>query len=62
MVLDALRRRQISAGKAADLLGISLWDLHDLAAENQISMVEMTEEELKQELDVAGQVLSGEAQ
>jgi predicted HTH domain antitoxin len=61
LVLDVLRRRQISAGKAAELLGISLWDLHELMAEHQIPMVEMSEEELREELKTAERVLGGNA-
>jgi predicted HTH domain antitoxin len=56
VVLEAFRRRQISAGKAAELLEISLWDFHELAARYQVPMIEMDEQDLQQELETAKRV------
>lgn len=56
MVLDALRERGISTGKAAELLGTSVWELHELAAQHQIPTVEMTGDELTHELQAAEQI------
>ena len=56
MVLDALRERQISTGKAAALLGTSVWEVHELADRRQVPMVEMTGDELADELHAADEV------
>lgn len=51
-VLDLLRQAHISQGKAAELLGISRYDILDLMVEHQIPSGPVTEEDLRQELDV----------
>ena len=56
VVLDALRERRISTGRAAELLEIDVWELHELAARHQIPLVEMGEDELEQELRTAERI------
>lgn len=50
VVLELLREGEISQGKAAELLEINRWDLFDLMAKYSIPAINMTEEELKEEL------------
>lgn len=50
VVLELLREGEISQGKAAELLEINRWDLFDLLAKYNIPAINMTEEELKEEL------------
>jgi len=59
LVLDALARHQVSAGKAAELLGVSLWDLHELMAAHNVPTADLSEEELEREFETAGAVLGG---
>jgi len=61
MVLDALRERWISTGKAAELLGISLWECHELAAQHDVPTVAMSEDELRQEFEAAEHLFDGGA-
>ena len=50
-VLDLVRRGKISKGKAAELLGMSLWDLPELVAQYQIPWFSYHTEELEKDLD-----------
>ncbi len=50
IVLEMLRKGAISQGRAAELLSIDRYALFDLMAEHRICALEMTEEELKEEL------------
>jgi len=50
LVLHLLRQKEISQGKAAEVLGISRSDLFDLMAEQDIPVLELSEEELKEGL------------
>lgn len=50
LVLYLLRQKEISQGKAAEILGISRSDLFDLMAEQDIPVLELSEEELKEGL------------
>jgi predicted HTH domain antitoxin len=50
VVLELLREGKISQGKAAELLEISRNNLFDLMAKHDIPVMDMTEEELKEEL------------
>lgn len=53
-VLELLRHGDISAGRAAKLLGITRWDLSDLMSEAGISpFAEVTAEELTAEVETA---------
>lgn len=56
VVLELLREGKISQGKASELLEISRYDLFDLMAKHDIPIIDMTEEELKEELskDISG--------
>ena len=50
-ILDLVRRGKVSKGKAAELLGISLWDLPDLIAQYQIPWFNHSQEELERDLE-----------
>ena len=50
LVLDLLREAQISQGKAAEILGITRWDILDLMARYRIESGPETEEEMRAEL------------
>ena len=50
LVMDLLRRHVISQGKAAELLGISRWDLFEVMGRYQVPAIDLTAEELKEEL------------
>lgn len=56
IVMELLREGKISQGKATELLQIDKYDLFNLMAKYDIPTVEMTEEELKEELskDISG--------
>jgi predicted HTH domain antitoxin len=47
-VLDLVKRQAISQGRAAELLGMSRWELHELLAHEDIPMADLTEAELKE--------------
>ena len=49
-VFELLRKKKISQGKAAELLGITRNELFDLMAKFDIPVIDMSEEELKNEL------------
>ena len=58
-VLELLRHRDISAGRAAKLLDISRWNLSDLMSAAGISpFAELTDEALDAEVETALKVLS----
>lgn len=46
-VMQLVRLRRISAGKAAELLGISRWDLPDLYTAHQVSAADFSESDLE---------------
>ena len=50
LVMELLRKHAISQGKAAELLGLSRWDLYDVMARYQVPAIEMTPEELTREV------------
>ena len=52
LVLELLRKGEISQGKAAELLGIPRWDMMQLAARAEIPFGPQTAEELEQDLEV----------
>ena len=54
MVLELLRNATISAGKAAELLGISRWDIMNLMAQHGIVMVDGDDDTLRRELELLG--------
>lgn len=45
-VVEAVRRHFVSRGQAADLLGVSLWDIDEILAEHNVPTLELTPEEL----------------
>ena len=51
LVLDLVRRGKISKGKAAELLGLSLWDLPKLLAKYRIPWFDYDPEELKRDIE-----------
>lgn len=56
LILVLLQKREISQGKAAELLEISRHDLFDLMAKYNIPMIDMTFEELQKELNSAKEI------
>ncbi len=46
LVLDLVRRGKISRGKAAELLGLNLWELPGLLAQYRLPWFEYTDQEL----------------
>ncbi len=52
LILQMLREAQISQGKAAELLGISRWDILDIMAAQHIESGPETAEEMRKELEV----------
>jgi predicted HTH domain antitoxin len=49
-VIELLREHHLSQGKAAEILGISRYDLFDLMTKYQVPVIDLTEEELAAEL------------
>jgi predicted HTH domain antitoxin len=50
LVMELLREQHISQGKAAELLGMHRHDLFDLMGKYKVPAIDMTEEELREEL------------
>ena len=50
LVMELLRERRVSQGKAAEMLGVQRYDLFDLMTKYQVSAIDLTHEELKAEL------------
>jgi predicted HTH domain antitoxin len=50
LVMELLREHQVSQGKAAEILGISRYDLFDLMSKYRIPVIDLTSEELEAEL------------
>lgn len=50
-VLDLVRRGKVSKAKAAELLGMSLWDLPEFLDKYQIPWFDYTAQELQRDLD-----------
>jgi hypothetical protein len=51
LVLHLLRQARIGQGKAAELLGITRWDLLDLMVQHRVDSGPETGEEVAQEID-----------
>ena len=51
LVLELLREHRISQGKAAELLGIHRSDLFPLMTKYQVSVIDLTPQELDEELN-----------
>jgi predicted HTH domain antitoxin len=60
LVFDLVRRGKISKGKAAELLGISLWELPDLIVQYQIPWFSYSQEELARDLESLQEFQGGE--
>jgi predicted HTH domain antitoxin len=50
LILDLVRRGKLSRGKAAELLGMSLWDLPALLAQYRIPWFDYSAEDLQRDL------------
>ena len=50
LVMELLREHRLSQGKAAELIGISRTDLFSLMSRYEVSVVDLTKEELRSEL------------
>lgn len=50
IVLNLLREHKISQGKAKEILGISKWELIELMKLHSIPVIDLSPEELKEEL------------
>jgi predicted HTH domain antitoxin len=52
-LIELFRRGEVSSGYAAEMLGISKWDFIDLLARHAVPYVDLSEEELRHDLEVA---------
>ncbi|SRR6266852_1277007 len=59
-ILDLVRRGKVSKGKAAELLGISLWDLPDLITQYQVPWFSYSQEELERDLETLREIKGDE--
>ena len=50
-VLDLVRRSKVSKGKAAELIGINLWDLPEFLSKYLIPWFDYSKEDLQKDLD-----------
>ena len=51
LVMEFLREHRISQGRAAEMLGISRYELLDLMTKYQVPVINLTAEELEAELE-----------
>ena len=49
--MELLREHRLSQGKAAELLGITRYEIFDLMSKYQVPVIDLTPEELRAELD-----------
>jgi hypothetical protein len=61
LVLGLLREARISQGQAANLLGITRWDILDLMAQHDILSGPVTAEEVRREMAVLERLLPDES-
>lgn len=59
IVMELLRKGEISQGKAAELLEVDRWTLFDLMDKHNIPSIDMTSEELERELHQAKEIFRG---
>lgn len=52
-LIELFRRGEVSSGWAAEKLGISKWDFITLLGEHKVPYIDLTEEELRQEVEAA---------
>ncbi len=57
VVLEWVRLHRISQGKGAELLGMNRWDFLDLMAEYKIPAIDLTSEELDEDLNNIDEVM-----
>ena len=60
-LFDLVRRGVISGGKAAELLGVSRWNLPDMLARHDVDTIDYSKDELDREAEAFRNAL-GEAQ
>lgn len=53
VLIELFRRGEVSSGWAAERLGIGKWDFIDLLGEHGVPYIDLTEDELRQEVEVA---------
>lgn len=58
-VLDLVRREKISKGKAAELIGISLWDLPEFLAQYHIPWITYSRDDLERDLQTLNELKEG---
>ncbi len=51
--VELFRRGEVSSGWAAEHLGIGRWDFIELLAKHNVPYIDMTEDELRQDVEVA---------
>jgi len=51
LVLDLVRRGKMSKGRAAELIGIKLWDLPEFLTKYRIPWFDYSKEDLQKDLD-----------
>jgi predicted HTH domain antitoxin len=51
LVMNLVRERHISHGKAAEILGISREDMFPLMSKHQVPVIDLSVDELRRELD-----------
>lgn len=62
IALELFREGHISAGKGAEILGVSKWNFIQLLAKHEISYVDLTEDELLADLATMKQFLDDKNQ
>lgn len=50
LLMELIRLGRISSGRAAEILGISRWDIYEVMARYDVSAIQLSPEELKREL------------
>lgn len=58
IVLEWVRLHKISQGKGAELLGMNRWDFFDLMTEHKIPAIDISPDELDEDLKNIDEVLS----
>lgn len=58
LVIALLREGRLSHGQAAEVLGLSRWDLHDLTAAQGVPSGPKTAEEMRSEIEQARRLLA----
>jgi predicted HTH domain antitoxin len=53
LVMEFLREHRISQGRAAEMLGVTRYEIFDLMMKYQVPVIDLTSEELEAELSLA---------